>query len=88
MCLSNIYYCRSFLDVLKDNKIIKTNNFFFNYYKEKIKDYDAEIIIGEYPYQYNKELYNIDKSYKSRAEISDIYHVPDWTMKFQNYFLY
>ena len=86
MCQTNRYYCRSFLDVLKDNKIIKSKNFIINYYKEKKDNYDAEIILGEYPHEYNKDIYNISKYYKSTAEISDDYSVPDWIMNIQNYF--
>ena len=86
MCPSNAYYCKSFLDVLKENNIIKQKRFFFNYYNENKNGGDAEIIIGDSPNQYNKDKYNNFELYKSRAEISDVDQLPDWVIKFQNYF--
>ena len=86
MCPSNAYYCKSFLDVLKENNIINQKRFFFNYYNENKNGDDAEIIIGDYPYQYNKDKYNKFNVYKSRAELSDIMYLPDWGIKYQNYF--
>ena len=86
MCPSNAYYCKSFLDVLKENNIINQKRFFFNYYSENKNGDDAEIIIGDYPYQYNKDKYNKFNVYKSRAELSDIMYLPDWGIKYQNYF--
>lgn len=86
MCSSNNFYCRPFLDVLRDNKLINSKNFFINYYKEEINGYDAEIIIGEYPHDLYPSKYNLNKYYRSRADISDIYNIPDWVINFQNYF--
>ena len=85
MCPSNSFYCRTFLDILKDNQLINSKNFFINYYKEKTDNYDAEIIIGNYPHEFDKDKYSINKYYKSRAEISLITSMPDWVFNFQNY---
>jgi hypothetical protein len=83
MCPSNSVYCQTFLDMLKINNLINYKNFFFGFVGGGD---NFNIIIGEKPYEYDKENYNPNYYYKSRAEISDSTGLPEWKMNFQNYF--
>ena len=88
VCESGIPYCKSIQIYLKEEKFINSSNFIFNYYNEKEKldngGYDASLLMGESPHEYNKEKYKENNYFKSNALfwILD----PAWILEYTNYY--
>ena len=85
-CKRNILFCKSIPSFLKERKYINTYsfNFLFNNIEEKENEYDASIIIGENPHEYNKEKYN-ENNYITTKALEWIQE-PKWILEFQNYY--
>ena len=88
-CERNAVFCKSIPTFLKEANITNSYNFNFLFYdnnnNEKNKnDYDASILIGENPHEYNKEKYSLINYITTRT--LDYYKEPSWLLEFQNYY--
>ncbi len=82
-------YCKSIPAFLKERNITNAYNFNFLFYdkdsnNKNNNDYDASILIGENPHEYNKEKYSLVNYITSNA--IEYVTEPTWTLEFQNYF--
>ena len=79
--------CVSIPPFLRQNGLTKSDNFNFIYYSEKQKStnggYDAGIIIGEFPHEYDKKKYN-EKTYMKTNALKMILEL-GWIFEFKNY---
>ena len=73
---------------LKKNGLTKSENFHYKFYSNEEKKtnggYDAAIIIGENPHEYNKDKYKIENYAKTKA-LSMIFK-QGWIFEFLNYY--
>lgn len=86
-CERNALYCKNIPMVLKEANITNSYNFNFLYNDNNDKnniEYDASILIGENPHEYNKEKYKLKDYITSRA--LDYVIEPTWTLEFHNYY--
>ena len=86
-CPRNEYICISTPPFLRQNGLTKSDNFNFIYYTQKEKStnggYDAAILIGENPHEYNSEKYN-EKTYLKTNALQMILEL-GWIFEFKNY---
>lgn len=86
-CPRNNDICISIPPFLRKNGLTKSDNFNFIYYNEKEKStnggYDAAIIIGEHPHEYNAKKYN-EKHYMKTNALKMILEL-GWIFEFKNY---
>ena len=82
-CERNALFCKNIPTFLKEENITNSYNFNFLFYDNNDKnknDYDASIIIGENPHEYNKEKYNINNYIITKA--LEYFTEPAWTLEF------
>jgi hypothetical protein len=89
-CDPTILFCKNIPLYLKEKKVINSQNFMFLYHndKEKVENggYDASILIGDNPHEFNSKKYNNDNYYKSKA-LTWINKL-NWMISFRNYYYY
>ena len=83
------FFIRSIPSIFKKRKLTNSSNFNFLFYDKNNdsrnkNDYDASILIGENPHEYNKEKYNL-KNYVTAKALEWI-EQKTWILEFQNYF--
>ena len=90
MCPVGMSICNNISGYLKKNELTNSHNFLFLFYNNKEKKenegYDAGIIIGENPHEFNNEKYH-EKNYK-RAKTTFWLGELTWTLRFKNYYYY
>ena len=87
LCPRTMDICVSIPPFLRQNGLTKSDNFNFIYYNETEKSqnggYDAAIIIGEHPHEYNKKKYK-ERNYMKTNALQMILEL-GWIFEFKNY---
>ena len=89
-CDPSILFCKNIPLYLKERNIINSQNLLFLYHNDKEKEenggYDASILIGDNPHDFNDKEYNNDNYYKSKALnwVNEIC----WMVTFRNYYYF
>ena len=87
-CSREDFICRTFPEILKKKHLAQSENYHFIYYSDNEKNfnggYDAAILIGENPHEYNKDKYKEKNYVKTKAleMIKDL----GWIIEFTNYY--
>ena len=87
-CPQNSVICNGIPFYLRNKKLTKSDNFHYIFYTEKEKEtndgYDAAIVIGENPHEYDKNKFKGKEYVKTNA--LQMIQEPGWIFEFKNFY--